>query len=232
MADYNPAKRKLSISNFILFFGKKSNGILSLSSRTNFNHKNFKCLPGIFTDINLPKPISNIQNKKITFLFSGTLSNSTGINLALKCFSKLKEYNLIISGRGAEEHIGKYTSQYSNIIYLGYQSYAQYLSTLNTIDICLSFRNPHYEENKHNFPSKILEYFALKKPVISTIEYPEINNFKYYITDYTENSVIDTINKVVVSDFISNSSRNYKQIKESLSIKSWKKAIKQIENER
>jgi hypothetical protein len=162
---------------------------------------------------------------------SGTLSESTGLSLALKSFSKLKDYTLIISGRGCKEIAMQYAVKYSNIRYLGYQSYDNYLETLKEVDACLSLRNANYEENKHNFPSKILEYFAIQKLVISTIDYPEIKNFNYLKAQYSEESLISVIRNLDISELESTIVNNYNTLRKTMSLQAWNEAITKMENE-
>ena len=229
--DYKPSKYFFSISYLIFLLTKKSKGIISLSSRTNLKHKKFNFIPGIHAEFCNSFKQEQFFNKTLTFLMSGTLSESNGISLALKSFSKLKDCKLIISGRGCEKIAMKYAAKYSNIKYLGYQSYDNYLETLNEIDICLSLRNPNYEENKHNFPSKIFEYFATQKLIISTIDYPEIKNFNYLKAHYTEESLISVIRNINLSEIKNITAVNYKILQNTMNLEAWNEAIKKMENE-
>ena len=231
MADYKPSRYLFSTSYLILLLIKKSNGIIFLSSRTNLNNRNFKCIPGIHTEFCLHSKKEQYLNKTLTFLISGTLSESTGLILALKSFSKLKDHTLIISGRGCKEIAMQYAGQYSNIRYLGYQSYENYLETLKEVDVCLSLRNPNYEENEHNFPSKILEYFAIKKLVISTIDYPEIKNFNYLKAYYSEDSLISVIRNLDILELEDTIVSNYNTLRKTMSLQAWNEAITEMEHE-
>jgi hypothetical protein len=231
VADYKPSRYLFSISYLIYLLKKKAKGIISLSSRTNLKHKKFNFIPGIHAEFSHSFKQEHFLNKTLTFLMSGTLSESNGISLALKSFSKLKDFKLIISGRGCEKISMEYAAKYPNIRYLGYQSYDNYLETLKEIDVCLSLRNPNYEENKHNFPSKIFEYFASRKLIISTIDYPEINNFNYLKAHYTEKSLIGAIQNINLSEIKNITAINYKTLQNTMNLEAWNEAIKKMENE-
>ena len=86
MADYTPTKKKCSIQYFLGEIIKSTRGIVSLSGRTVFNHHNFKVKAGI-------TPISTISKETVdcindrSFLLSGRLDDSTGLDLAIDVFN-------------------------------------------------------------------------------------------------------------------------------------------------
>lgn len=183
LLDYTPEKSKLSLNHYIPWLYSKSYGMITLSERTKIRHPHSICKAGIIS-LNKIKSIETYkQNKKLSFLFSGCLDEHTGFFLALDVFKQLPDSELYISGIGVVDE--QELKQYSNIHYLGYMNYEDYLRLYDKIDVCLSLRNPDFEENMNNFPSKILEYFSYGKIVLSTLEYPELSDFEYSRCNYS-----------------------------------------------
>lgn len=227
MADYTPSN---NIFSFQYFIGKLINiadGIISLSSRSCFKFKrNQKIIPGIIDDKMLFDNVN--KNNKIVFLFSGTLSKTTGFEMALKTFSKIPQAQLYISGNGS--FVDDY-AYFKNIHFMGNLEYDKYLELLNSSTVCLNFRDPMLAENNNNFPSKILDYFSRGKIVLSTIRYPEINGANYLYCSFNETSIISIVNKILkmpISE-LERFSNNKDFLKKNFSLSTWKKAFKTIE---
>lgn len=233
LADFTPPKYFFSLSTFMQYMIKQSYGILSLSERTNIRHVNFVSLPGIVTSI----PDINVNNvhliDKSTFLFSGYLGEVTGIELALKYFSKHPQFLLYVTGRGnLEREVQKYASMYHNIVYLGFLEYDDYINWLSKIDFCLNFRNPLLSENSNNFPSKILEYFTYGKIVISTIMYPELEGLNYFYISYSEDDFNRLMGEIesLSYDKLVRYTNHAKTLELRFSKRAWKNAFQKIEN--
>lgn len=227
LLDYTPTKFWLSVNKYIPFFLVKTKGIISCSSRVEIKQPNIMIKPGIIA-------LSKIYDKLYSqpdipvVLFSGVMSKHTGVELVIEAFKRMPDIKLIVSGMGDEKYLKKLV-QLPNVIYCGYLAYEDYLKLYDKVSICLSLRNPNCEENKYNFPSKILEYFLYGKIVISTIEYPEISTFNYYKIDYDVEELI----KVILSIRVNYKQRrfidNREQLEKIVSDKSWEKCIKIIE---
>ena len=77
----------------------------------------------------------------------------------------------------------------------------------------MSLRNIHLIEHKFNFPSKITEYLSYNKKVISTINYPSVKDYIFYV-GFNKHEIADKIiatqeifvnsNKTVLSQFSTN----------------------------
>lgn len=195
LLDHTPTKNKLSFQYYIPHLIKKSYGVISLSSRTDITHPNMDCIAGIVPADKLRKEIRK-NDKKLKFLFSGILGKHTGFDLAIEVFKQMIDCELYVTGFGDLSGID--FEGYENIHYLGYLPYDEYLQLYDMVDVCLSFRNPSFAENKNNFPSKILEYFSYNKIVVSTVNYPELIDFKYFICNYTLESIKNTIDGIVL----------------------------------
>lgn len=187
LADHTPSNRLFSITKVAeICLSRFVDGILALSERLTIQNKNIVYMPGIvpMNAINSIKE-TNGEIVKNAFFFSGALKKVTGIKMALDVFSELPECELYVSGRGEDESlVMKYASKYENIHYLGYLNYTDYLSYLKRFTVCLSFRDPNLAENKNNFPSKIIEYLACNKLVVSTIIYPELKDINYVYSNF------------------------------------------------
>lgn len=197
LLDLTPSKKIFSINKWVPTLLKHSQGVISLSSRIPSSNKNTQYIAGVVPDKNINQSTTQIK-KPLSFLFSGVLDNHTGIDLAINVFKKNPNLHLIISGLGdiSKFHI----ENCKNIDYKGYLSYNDYLKIYDEVDVCLSLRNPHYQENSYNFPSKILEYFCHGKIVLSTIKYPEINEFSYITCNYNEYELEKVIKKIAEMD--------------------------------
>lgn len=111
------------------------------------------------------------EGQPLTLMYSGLLNHVTGVDLLLEAMKQVKrrDIRLIISGRGElEKEIQAAAETDDRIRFLGYLAYDEYVRQLQDADILLNPRNMELPENRNNFPSKILDYLATGKPVIST----------------------------------------------------------------
>lgn len=138
-------------------------------------------------DWNQYKEFKNVEKKNETyFMFSGLLGPVTGVDLLLEALKKVKAQNIrvIITGKGPID-VKKYADEDDRIDFKGFVSRDEYLELLQKSDILINPRNMNLPENQNNFPSKILEYIAAGRRIIST-KFPGYEEF-------TENcSFIDT----------------------------------------
>ena len=114
---------------------------------------------------------SSPESDKIIFMYAGTLERVTGIDILLEAFVEIKGDNteLWVSGKGSMVHlVEKFVHKDNRIKYLGCPSYNDYLNNLMNAGILINPRNMELIENKNNFPSKIMEYLATGKPIVST----------------------------------------------------------------
>ena len=174
---------------------RHSSGVLSLSSRVNFEHTNLLAVPGIVKPTkSRPKPPS--AGSRI-FMFSGSFNGYTGLKMALEVFAELPEVTLLVSGNGDSASVEDYAARYPNIRYLGYLPFDEYLKVLDEVAVGVSFRDPGYEENCNNFPSKILDYLNRRKAVISTLHYPELDGIKYFESAYDKEAIKDMVRQII-----------------------------------
>lgn len=113
----------------------------------------------------------HLEGEPITYMYSGLLSKVTGVDLLLEAMKAVENDNcrLIITGKGElEDEVLRAASQDSRIIYKGHLTYEEYLEELQQADVLINPRNMELPENQNNFPSKIMDYLATGKPIIST----------------------------------------------------------------
>ena len=125
-----------------------------------------------------------------TYMYAGILEPVTGVDMLLKAFSRISNpfVRLKISGKGSLENMVQAAAkQDARITYLGCVPYEEYLCNLKRVNVLVNPRNMNLPENQNNFPSKIMEYLATGKPIIST-RFPGWERYNKYIAfcDSTE----------------------------------------------
>lgn len=119
-----------------------------------------------------------------TYMYAGILEPVTGVDMMLNAFSQIgnPSVRLKISGKGSfQKLVEDAAKQDDRITYLGCVPYEEYLSNLKQADVLVNPRNMNLPENENNFPSKIMEYLATGKPIIST-RFPGWEKYNKYIT--------------------------------------------------
>lgn len=107
----------------------------------------------------------------VVFMYSGLLNQVTGIELLLEAMRQInrQDIRLIITGKGPmEEEIKRAAFKDSRICYKGHLQYKEYMKQLMDADVLINPRNMNLPENQNNFPSKIMEYLATGKLILST----------------------------------------------------------------
>jgi len=230
LLDFTPSKKVYSLQTFIFKVINRSDGIISLTSNKFLTQKNLIILPGIVTDI---KNNSRINQINLSFILSGILSENRCPELILKVFSEFPEYELIITGKIVDEGlVEKYCNKFSNIRYLGFLDYDQYLVELDKATFSLNSRDPEYEENLYNFPSKSIEHLMFNKILISTMEYSELDGVDYlYVKPNLDdfriflNELKYTDKNLLLNQYANQSSKVFKMF----GIDKWKKSFEIIE---
>lgn len=106
-----------------------------------------------------------------TFMYSGLLNHVTGINLLLEAMRGIErqDIRLLISGKGElEKEVIKAAGEDDRICYLGHLPYEEYIKRLQEADVLVNPRDMRLPENQNNFPSKVMDYLAAGKVIIST----------------------------------------------------------------
>ncbi len=112
-----------------------------------------------------------IENKAVIFLYSGLLSEVTGVNLLLEAIKKTEEPDVrfVFTGKGElEKEVKEAAETDRRIAYKGHLTYEGYINELQDADVLVNPRDMSLPENQNNFPSKIMDYLVTGKPVLST----------------------------------------------------------------
>jgi glycosyltransferase involved in cell wall biosynthesis len=140
-------------------------------------------------------------------MYCGALDEFRGIPQLLDAFDQLRDgdYELWLTGAGRSEQLIRERSiNDSRIHYFGYlNSRKDVLELEQKADILIHTRDLNSPAAPYCFPSKIFEYLATGKPVLS-VDIPGIPReyFKYMIKieDLTSNAIKNSIEKVVNTD--------------------------------
>ncbi len=112
----------------------------------------------------------NRNKNRIIFLYSGSFHKWGGVKILLDAMDHIKEdkLELWISGSGNDKFIKLATKKDKRIKFLGLLTNSQLQNTYKKADIFLNPRPVNMPGNEINFPSKLFDYLAWKKPIIST----------------------------------------------------------------
>lgn len=111
------------------------------------------------------------EGNPVIFMYSGLLNHVAGINILLEAMKQVKrqDVRLLISGKGElEGEVEEAAKKDGRICYLGHLPYEEYVQKLQEADVLINPRNMNLPENRNNFPSKIMDYMASGKSIIST----------------------------------------------------------------
>ena len=115
------------------------------------------------------EPVSSTRCERV-LLFCGTLSAENGLKLLLDAFARIKDQavGLWISGRGdMQAQVESLAAQDPRVRFLGFIEHAELLKIMQHSLLLVNPRPPSLPQHRFNFPSKILEYLASGRPVIS-----------------------------------------------------------------
>lgn len=179
LADYTPPEELKGWRKFYSWLMKKQIStfdkivILSEKSRIFIKDKPFELINGCidwssFKDFPVRK-----RNDEFNIVYTGLLNRVTGVQLLLEAFSKLcnSKYHLILCGQLDKDFapiIEDFCLSDSRIKFLGYLDKKKYFDVLENADLLINPRDLSFEQNKYNFPSKIIEYLGTGRAVIST----------------------------------------------------------------
>ena len=105
------------------------------------------------------------------FLLAGTLWEVNGARLALDAFERLREpgFRLLVTGRGPLQAVVEAAAaRDARIQYLGFLGQDDFPGVYARADVLLNIRLTQSGADPYNFPSKLHEYLATGRVVIST----------------------------------------------------------------
>jgi len=119
--------------------------------------------------LDLPQPPAEPAANAI--YFAGALSESAGVNLLLDAIPRVQDPSLEFwfSGRGMlEERLKQQAASDPRIRFFGFVTEAEYSDMLQKAALLVNPRPSRLLENRYNFPSKLMEYMAAGRPILST----------------------------------------------------------------
>jgi glycosyltransferase involved in cell wall biosynthesis len=119
--------------------------------------------------LDLPQPPAEPAAHAI--YFAGALVDAAGVNLLLDAIPHVTDSTLEFwfSGRGPlEERLKQQAIADPRIRFFGFVSEEQYSSMLQKAAALVNPRPSRLLESRYNFPSKLMEYLAAGRPIIST----------------------------------------------------------------
>jgi glycosyltransferase involved in cell wall biosynthesis len=133
---------------------------------------------------------------------AGSLREANGLLVILKAFSALQgeKYRLCIAGPGPlENQIRAAAERDPRIQYLGMLSFEEVLRLYDASDVLINMRLTRTLNTRYFFPSKLIEYLAAGKPVITTCTghaEAEYANFAFLLREETPEALTDMIERV------------------------------------
>ena len=230
--DYTPAKSWREQNYWYLKLINSANGRICLANSPLFKQNNSFTLPGVVPAQNEELPL--VVKPDMSFLLSGMLLPEIAqLEMVLKTFAELPQYELHITGtKGDEEMLNEYANKYVNIHWHGQIPYKEYLDLLHSVTFLLSTRDPEMPENQCNFPSKIIESLLHNRIIISTIEYKQIDNIKYFKATSQQEFFKQHIDAIaqMSSKFLMEYANQGKKVAEMFSTKVWNETMEMIES--
>jgi glycosyltransferase involved in cell wall biosynthesis len=108
----------------------------------------------------------NFENEEFTIFYFGNLAKERGIYLLMDLAEKLPNAKLVIAGDGPErEGVLRRCKLCSNISYLGWVSYEEILTRMNTADLIPILYSSDILNNKIATPNKLFLAMRYGKPV-------------------------------------------------------------------
>lgn len=152
---------------------------------TNKLHLDGAIYPNI-KNYNLKK--NSKKNHKTIFFYSGSMHKWGGVKLLIETMKYIKrnDFELWISGPGDSKFVQNAAKIDNRIKFLGLLTDYQLKNLYQKTDVFLNPRPIKMPGNEFNFPSKLFDYLAWNKPIISTFTKslsPEYKNILHIIKD-------------------------------------------------
>lgn len=116
--------------------------------------------------------MATVQVHPKTVLYAGTPAYVSGARLLLDAFARIEDpdMRLVFAGRGGlDAEVRAAATLDPRISVLGFIPRGEMQRALASATVLVNPRLSDAEENRHNFPSKILDYLASGRPVITTL---------------------------------------------------------------
>jgi glycosyltransferase involved in cell wall biosynthesis len=113
----------------------------------------------------------------LILMYAGGLSELKGIPLLLAAMRQLesRDYLLWITGDGPlRSSVEAAAATDDRVTYWGFAPYPEVLRLMAEATVLINPHSTTHESARYVFPSKLIEYLATGKPVISTVSVPEV----------------------------------------------------------
>ena len=121
-------------------------------------------------DVLEPSDLTPDRSIRVAY-YAGAMAEVAGAGLFLEAIQQIQDpaYRFWFSGRGPlDATIHQAAEQDSRITHWGFVSREKYHELLYSATILINPRLSSLPENRYNFPSKLMEYMAVGRPIIST----------------------------------------------------------------
>jgi len=132
------------------------------------------------------------DDKVFTILYAGNLSKTSGIELLIEAFNKLKlrSAQLKICGAGElSSYVKEEALKNNDIIYLGTLPNKEVMVLESKAKLLINPRRSSDRQTMYAFPSKIMEYLLSETPVLSTRLKGIPSSYEPYLTFVEEETV-------------------------------------------
>lgn len=212
LADHTESKEhnRISMKIFAMISErafKKFNGVITLSTllgnKLSNSKKNVLVLEGGINFSDFDEILRPKRNKKLVVLYSGLLSKITGVDQLILAIEKIKDPDLEFRFTGRGELINDIcllAERDHRVKFIGFLDRKDYINQLEQANILVNPRNMQLPQNLNNFPSKIIEYLASGRVIIST-RFAGYEKFEDNIifSDNNYENIADAIMKIVKS---------------------------------
>jgi glycosyltransferase involved in cell wall biosynthesis len=146
--------------------------------------------------------LSSEMQHQFTVMYAGALTEFDGVLQLLDAFSLLNEswYRLVIAGKGAlEVEVRHAASRDARISYLGFLPHEEVVMLYQGADVLVNPRPSTPLSTRYVFPSKLIEYLATGKAVISTATsgvQEEYADFLFLLEDETPEGLANLIRQI------------------------------------
>jgi glycosyltransferase involved in cell wall biosynthesis len=124
-----------------------------------------------------PLPDAKDADAPVVFMYSGSLTDLKGIPLLLAGFERARGEHLrlwIAGGGPLQAEVEAAAARDGRIRFLGSLPHAEVLRAYAGVDVLVNPHSTRHVTARYLFPSKLLEYLAMGRPVITTCSTPEV----------------------------------------------------------
>jgi glycosyltransferase involved in cell wall biosynthesis len=125
----------------------------------------------------LPASKEKEPGAPVVFMYSGTLTDLKGIPLLLAGFERARGQHLrlwIAGGGPLRAQVEAAAARDPRIRFFGSLPHAEVLRAYEDVDVLVNPHSTRHVTARYLFPSKLLEYLAMGRPVITTCSTPEV----------------------------------------------------------